>query len=46
MQFNYIDIHSHLNLEPLYENRVDVIARMREVEVGAITVGVDLETSR
>jgi TatD DNase family protein len=42
----YIDIHSHLNLSPLKENRDEVIARMFEMGVGTITIGVDFETSR
>lgn len=46
MNFNYFDIHSHLNLKPLYENRADILARMRELAVGTITVGTDYETSK
>ena len=46
MQFNYFDIHSHLNLKSLYDGRADVLARMREEKIGAITVGVDYETSK
>lgn len=41
----YIDIHSHLNLEPLAQDHEAVIARMAEHEVGTITIGVDLKTS-
>ncbi len=46
MQFNYFDIHSHLNLKPLYESRAGVLARMKEQGVGTITVGVDYGTSK
>ena len=46
MQFNYFDIHSHLNLKPLYEKRADVLARMGEEGIGTITVGTDYETSK
>lgn len=42
----YIDIHSHLNLSPLSENREAVLATMKELGVGTITVGTGLETSR
>jgi len=41
----YIDIHSHLNIEPLRANRAEVISRMVENEVSTITIGVDYETS-
>ena len=43
---NYIDIHSHLNLEPLTTDRVGVINRMVENNVSTITIGVDYETSQ
>ncbi len=46
MQFSHFDIHSHLNLKPLYEGRADILARMREEKIGTITVGVDYETSK
>lgn len=46
MQLDYIDIHSHLNLAPLTENQEAIIARMRDLKVGTITVGTGLETSR
>lgn len=41
----YIDIHSHINLEPLSSQREEVVARMVENEVGTITIGVDYKTS-
>lgn len=46
MKFNYIDIHSHLNLSPLLETKDVILAKMRELGVGTITVGTGLETSR
>lgn len=46
MKLNYIDIHSHLNLSPLLETKEVVLAKMRELGVGTITVGTGLETSR
>jgi TatD DNase family protein len=41
-----IDIHSHLHDEAFDVDRVDVLARMREVGVGTITVGTGLTSSR
>jgi TatD DNase family protein len=46
MKLDYIDIHSHLNLSPLSENREAVLAKMKELGVGTITVGTGLETSK
>lgn len=46
MEIKYIDIHSHLNLNPLKDDREGVIRRMVENEVGTITIGVDYETSK
>lgn len=46
MKFNYIDIHSHLNLSPLLETKGAILEKMRELGVGTITVGTGLETSR
>lgn len=45
MDFKYIDIHSHLNLEPLQKDRDAVIMRMHEHEVATMTIGVDYKTS-
>ncbi len=42
----YIDIHCHLDFPDYGEQLVDVLARMKEGEVGAITIGTDLESSR
>ncbi|HTH93385.1 MAG TPA: TatD family hydrolase [Candidatus Paceibacterota bacterium] len=41
-----IDTHSHYNLHQFSEDREEVIARMREAEVGTICVGIDEETSK
>ena len=46
MNLDYIDIHSHLNLSPLLENKEVILAKMREEHVGTITVGTGLETSQ
>ncbi len=45
MELNYIDIHSHLNIEPLLSNASDIISNLRENKIGTITVGVDYDTS-
>jgi len=42
----YIDIHCHLD-SPDYGTEIgDVLLRMKEKEIGAITIGTDLESSR
>ncbi len=46
MQFSYFDVHSHLNLSPLLENKDEIINTLRQQGVGTITVGVDYETSK
>lgn len=46
MKLDYIDIHSHLNLSPLSENQAAILAKMREMKVGTITVGTDMKTSK
>lgn len=46
MNLSYIDIHSHLNLPPLSEQQEAILAKMREVNVGTITVGTDMKTSQ
>ena len=42
----YIDIHCHLDSRFFKDNLDEVIARMVEKDIGAITIGVDYETSR
>ena len=44
--FNYFDIHSHLNFPEFDGDREAVIAQMAAEKVGTITVGTNLETSR
>lgn len=46
MNLNYIDIHSHVNLSPLLENKDALLAKLREHQIGTITVGTGLETSQ
>lgn len=46
MTLRIIDIHSHNNLEPLYEKCDEVFSRMRDEGVGTITVGTTLATSQ
>lgn len=46
MNLHHIDIHSHLNLSPLSENQEVVLAKMREMNIGTITVGTGMETSK
>ena len=46
MNLQYIDIHSHLNLSPLSENQEVILAKMQELNVGTITVGTDMNTSK
>ncbi len=41
----YIDIHSHLDFESFGPDRDVVLARMKEKEVGTITIGTKLEDS-
>jgi len=45
MKFNYFDVHSHLNLSPLLENKDEIINTLRTQGIGTITVGVDYDTS-
>jgi TatD DNase family protein len=45
-EFNYIDIHSHLNFPAYDADRDEVIRRMRDAGVATISVGTDLETSK
>ncbi|TSD03005.1 MAG: TatD DNase family protein [Parcubacteria group bacterium Athens0714_16] len=46
MEFNYIDIHSHLNFPDFDKDREDVIDKMKSEGIGTICVGADLKTSR
>lgn len=42
----YIDIHCHLDFKDYDSDKEGVFARIREREVGAITIGCDLESSK
>lgn len=42
----YIDIHCHLDFPDYGEELPQVLGRMKEKEVGAITIGTDLESSK
>ncbi len=42
----YIDTHCHLDFPDYGEEIVGVLERMKEAEVGAITIGTDLESSK
>src|SRR3989344_4765898 len=46
MKHKYFDIHSHLNFSDFNEDREEVIKKMRDEDAGAISVGIDLETSK
>ncbi len=46
MKLDHIDIHSHLNLSPLFEKRDEILVKMKEQNIGTVTVGIDLETSQ
>lgn len=43
---NYIDIHCHLSFPDYDSDRAEILRRMKEEEVEAITVGTDLESSK
>ena len=42
----YFDAHAHIQFSPYDDDRNEIIARMKEEEVGAILVGVDLPSSK
>lgn len=46
MDFQYIDIHSHLHFDNYDEDREELIKRMQDEGVGTITVGIDPKISR
>lgn len=45
MNFNYIDIHSHLNFKDFDGDREDVIQQMKDEGIVTISVGTDLASS-
>ncbi len=46
MQYQYFDIHSHLNFPDYDKDREEVITRMNAQEIGTIGIGTDIESSR
>jgi TatD DNase family protein len=42
----YFDAHSHIQFPPYDEDRDALIASMKEEEIGAMVVGVDMDSSR
>lgn len=42
----YVDIHCHLDSSDYETDRGVILARMKEEEIGAITIGTDLESSK
>src|SRR3989338_6430215 len=46
MKYKYFDIHSHLNFSDFNKDREEVIKKMSDEGMGAISVGIDLETSK
>lgn len=46
MNFSFFDAHSHIHDMRFDADRGDVLARMRAKNIGTITVGTDLATSR
>ncbi len=44
--FKLFDSHCHLQFPQYDADRAEVLARMREKEMGAVVVGTDIETSR
>jgi TatD DNase family protein len=45
-QMKYLDIHSHLDHKDYDADRQEVLTRMKEKEVGTITIGDNLESSK
>ena len=46
MKFDFFDAHSHLNLDPLKKDADEIIQILEEENIGTITIGIDLETSK
>lgn len=44
--FQYFDAHSHLNLGPLKKDADEIIAVLEKENVGTITIGTDIKTSK
>ncbi len=46
MDFNYFDIHSHLDFDVFDEDRDELLAQMKEQGIGTITVGTHFERAQ
>jgi TatD DNase family protein len=46
MQFDYFDIHSHLNFPQYETDREEIIKKLKAENIGTITVGTDIKTSQ
>lgn len=46
MDFQYFDIHSHLNFKDYSSDFEAVLDNLKETKTGTITIGTDIETSR
>lgn len=46
MNYQYFDIHSHLNFDKYDEDRAAVIQQLKDENIATITVGTELKTSR
>lgn len=42
----YVDVHCHLDFSDYDADRVEVLTRMKEKEIGAITIGTDFQSSK
>jgi len=42
----FVDVHSHISFPAFDKDRAEVLLRMQKAQVAAITVGVDLESSK
>ena len=46
MILKYFDAHSHVSFKDYDKDRDEVLSRMQEAQVGTITIGVDVESSK
>lgn len=46
MEYKYVDIHTHVNIQAFQDDRREVIARAREAGVAHINVGTQIDTSK
>jgi TatD DNase family protein len=46
MEFKLFDSHCHLYMPQFDADREEVLARMQEAQMGAVVIGVDMESSR